>query len=56
MRKLDDRIAVVTGGATGIGLATARQLAGQGATVVIAGRDTPRGEAAAEAIRASGGR
>ena len=56
MGNLDDRIAVVTGGATGIGLATARRLASQGATVVIAGRDGPRGEAAAEAIRASGGR
>ena len=56
MGNLDDRIAVVTGGATGIGLATARRLACQGATVVMAGRDARRGEAAAEAIRGSGGR
>jgi NAD(P)-dependent dehydrogenase (short-subunit alcohol dehydrogenase family) len=47
---------VVTGGATGIGLATARRLAAEGATVVIAGRDTGRGAAAVEAIRAFGGR
>ncbi len=32
----DARVAVVTGGATGIGLATARRLAGDGATVFIA--------------------
>jgi NAD(P)-dependent dehydrogenase (short-subunit alcohol dehydrogenase family) len=55
MGTLDDRVAVVTGGATGIGLATARRLAAEGATVVIACRDAARGEAAAEAIRASGG-
>ena len=56
MGNLDDRVAVVTGGATGIGLATARRAAAEGATAVIAGRDAARGEAAAEAIRASGGR
>jgi NAD(P)-dependent dehydrogenase (short-subunit alcohol dehydrogenase family) len=55
MGNLDDRVAVVTGGATGIGLATARRLAADGATVVIAGRSATRGEAAAEAIRAAGG-
>jgi NAD(P)-dependent dehydrogenase (short-subunit alcohol dehydrogenase family) len=56
MGNLDNRVAVVTGGATGIGLASARRLAAEGATVVIASRDATRGEAAAEAIRASGGR
>ena len=56
MGNLDNRVAVVTGGATGIGLATARRLAAEGATVVIACRDATSGEAAAEAIRASGGR
>ena len=56
MGNLDSHVAVVTGGATGIGLATARRLAAEGATVVIAGRDTGRGAAAVEAIRAFGGR
>ncbi len=45
----------MTGGATGIGLATALPPAAEGATVVIACRDATRGEAAAEAIRTSGG-
>jgi NAD(P)-dependent dehydrogenase (short-subunit alcohol dehydrogenase family) len=46
----------MTGGATGIGLDTASRLAADGATVVIASRNTTRGESAAEAIRAFGGR
>ena len=55
MGNLDNRVAVITGGATGIGLATGRRLAADGATVVIACRDAARGEAAAQAIRAAGG-
>jgi NAD(P)-dependent dehydrogenase (short-subunit alcohol dehydrogenase family) len=55
MGNLDNRVAVITGGATGIGLATARRLAANGATAVIACRDAARGEAAAQAIRACGG-
>ena len=42
---LDNRVAVINGGATGIGLATADRLAADGATVVIACRDAARGEA-----------
>ena len=41
--------ALVTGGTAGIGLASARLLAEAGAEVVITGRDTRRGEAAAAA-------
>ena len=33
MRRLDDTVAVVTGGASGIGAATAARLADEGATV-----------------------
>ncbi|MFY1827146.1 SDR family NAD(P)-dependent oxidoreductase [Myxococcus fulvus] len=38
MGALDGRIAVITGGATGIGLAIAERFASEGAEVVIAGR------------------
>jgi NAD(P)-dependent dehydrogenase (short-subunit alcohol dehydrogenase family) len=44
---------VVTGASAGIGVETARSLAGAGAHVVMAVRDKAKGEAAAEAIRAS---
>ena len=53
---LADRVALVTGGARGIGLACARGLARCGAAVVIADRLDKEGEAAARAIQAEGGR
>ena len=36
--KLDNKVALVTGGGTGIGLATATEFAAQGARVFITGR------------------
>jgi NAD(P)-dependent dehydrogenase (short-subunit alcohol dehydrogenase family) len=42
---------IVTGGAGGLGLETARALAGAGARVVLAGRDPAKGEAAAVRLR-----
>ena len=39
MRKLNNKVAVVTGGSSGIGLATARRFIADGAEVVITGRD-----------------
>jgi 3-oxoacyl-[acyl-carrier protein] reductase len=47
---LDDRVAIVTGGAQGIGLATCRTLADHGARVLVADVDGERAEAAAKGI------
>ncbi|MDA3922257.1 MAG: 3-oxoacyl-ACP reductase [Salinisphaera sp.] len=49
-RRLPGRSAVITGGASGIGLATAHRLAGEGAHVVIADTNREAGEAAAKAV------
>jgi len=51
-----DRVAIVTGGATGIGLATARQFAMLGANVVICSRTADELERAAERIAGESGR
>lgn len=47
------RVAVITGGNSGIGLETARVLAGHGATVVLAGRDPAKLAAAASELTRS---
>jgi NAD(P)-dependent dehydrogenase (short-subunit alcohol dehydrogenase family) len=46
------RVAIVTGANSGLGLATARDLAGAGALVVIACRSAAKGDQAAASIRA----
>jgi len=50
VRRLVDRVAVVTGGASGIGLASARRLSSEGAHVVIGDRDATSGQAAADEV------
>ncbi|KDN16716.1 3-oxoacyl-ACP reductase [Amycolatopsis rifamycinica] len=51
---LSGRVALVTGGTRGIGLATARALVEAGATVVLTGRDEARAKEAAASVGASG--
>lgn len=53
--QLDGRVAVVTGGSRGIGLAVARGLAAMGASVVVASRKEEACREAARAIEAEGG-
>jgi 3-oxoacyl-[acyl-carrier protein] reductase len=51
---LGGKVAVVTGGSRGIGLAIAAWLAEHGATVVVSGRDADRVQAAAKELEAHG--
>lgn len=53
MARLDDKVAVVTGGASGIGLAAAKNFIENGAKVVIADFNTELGEKVAKEFGAS---
>lgn len=55
-RLLINRVALVTGGTSGIGKATVRTLAAAGARVAFTGRRCPLGEALADEIKSTGGR
>jgi 3-oxoacyl-[acyl-carrier protein] reductase len=54
MQQLDDQVAVITGGARGIGLGIASVLAGAGARVVLADLDRDAAEIAASRLREGG--
>ncbi len=53
--EMHDRVAIVTGGGSGMGAATARLLAGSGARVLVADLDEERGSATVDEIAAAGG-
>jgi 2-deoxy-D-gluconate 3-dehydrogenase len=53
---LSGRVAVITGGNGGIGLGMAKGMAGAGATIVVAGRDTDKNAAAVKELQSAGGK
>jgi shikimate 5-dehydrogenase len=55
VRDLEGKVALVTGATSGIGKAAAIQLAAQGATVIVHGRDATRGAAVVAEIENGGG-
>src|SRR6185295_13284525 len=55
MGRFDGKVAIVTGAASGIGAATLRRLASEGAAVVCADIDDDKGEAVVAEIAAAGG-
>jgi NAD(P)-dependent dehydrogenase (short-subunit alcohol dehydrogenase family) len=56
MGRLDGKVAVVTGAASGIGAATAQRFCREGAAVVVADLNDAGGRAVVEACIAAGGR
>lgn len=54
--RFDGQTGIVTGAGSGIGAATARELAASGACVIVADRDLGKADAVAAAITASGGK
>lgn len=55
MNDLKDKVAIITGGGTGIGAATARKLAGLGSKVVVVGRRLEKLQEVVEDITSNGG-
>ncbi|HNT78535.1 MAG TPA: SDR family oxidoreductase [Anaerolineae bacterium] len=55
-KDMENKVALVTGGSSGIGRATAVAFAARGATVVIASRARERGEQVVAEIEAAGGK
>lgn len=56
MARFDGRVALITGGASGIGKATAKRIAADGGSVVIADLQDEAGNAVVEEIEKSGGK
>jgi NAD(P)-dependent dehydrogenase (short-subunit alcohol dehydrogenase family) len=55
MGQVTGKVAVVTGGASGIGAACATTLAREGAKVAVTDIDDPRGKGVVETINSAGG-
>lgn len=55
MKSLKNKVIIVTGASSGLGAATARRLAADGAKVVLAARRNDKGEAILSEIKAAGG-
>ena len=54
MGRLDGKVAIVTGGASGFGRATALRFAREGARIVVVDLDQPRGTGVVDEVRATG--
>lgn len=54
MKKLEDKVVVITGGTSGIGEACAKLFASEGADVILVGRDWNRGKSIEREIKEAG--
>ena len=54
MKRFTDKVAIITGAASGIGLATAKRLGSEGSAVVIADLDQTKSDVAAKDVIAAG--
>jgi len=54
-QRMQEQISIVTGSTSGLGAATARRFASEGAKVVVTGRNAERGDKVVDSIREAGG-